>query len=184
MQVVMGVCEDIHVLDHGETIAHGTPEEVRQHPKVLAAYLGEEIDGKESKEEPAGTGMRVAHPTRAVEKLPEKTPLLSLKDVRVAYGGIKALKGIDLEVFPGEIVAMIGANGAGKTTTLKSIMGLAAAVGRDDLVCRHLDGGEIDRGSRGARGSRSRRKAARFFRTSPSEKTSSSAPMRTSTKSR
>ena len=42
MQVVMGVCEDIHVLDHGETIAHGNPEEVRAHPKVLAAYLGEE----------------------------------------------------------------------------------------------------------------------------------------------
>jgi len=46
MQVVMGVCEDIHVLDHGETIAHGTPEEVRTHPKVLAAYLGEE-EGEE-----------------------------------------------------------------------------------------------------------------------------------------
>jgi len=42
MQVVMGVCEDIHVLDHGETIAHGTPDEVKKHPKVLAAYLGEE----------------------------------------------------------------------------------------------------------------------------------------------
>jgi branched-chain amino acid transport system ATP-binding protein len=42
MQVVMGVCEEIHVLDHGETIAHGTPEEIRSHPKVLAAYLGEE----------------------------------------------------------------------------------------------------------------------------------------------
>ena len=42
MQVVMGVCEEIHVLDHGETIAHGKPEEVRRHPKVLAAYLGEE----------------------------------------------------------------------------------------------------------------------------------------------
>ncbi len=42
MQVVMGVCEDIHVLDHGETIAHGAPEEIRKHPKVLAAYLGEE----------------------------------------------------------------------------------------------------------------------------------------------
>jgi len=42
MQVVMGVCEEIHVLDHGETIAHGTPEEIRHHPKVLAAYLGEE----------------------------------------------------------------------------------------------------------------------------------------------
>ncbi|MBK9261519.1 MAG: ABC transporter ATP-binding protein [Polyangiaceae bacterium] len=44
MQVVMGVCEEIHVLDHGETIAHGTPEEVRKNPKVLAAYLGEVVD--------------------------------------------------------------------------------------------------------------------------------------------
>lgn len=44
MQVVMGVCEEIHVLDHGETIAHGTPDEVRTHPQVLAAYLGEEGD--------------------------------------------------------------------------------------------------------------------------------------------
>ena len=46
MQVVMGVCEEIHVLDHGETIAHGTPQEIRKNPKVLAAYLGEE-DEKE-----------------------------------------------------------------------------------------------------------------------------------------
>jgi branched-chain amino acid transport system ATP-binding protein len=44
MQVVMGVCEDLHVLDHGETIAHGPPELVRKHPKVLAAYLGEDAD--------------------------------------------------------------------------------------------------------------------------------------------
>jgi len=44
MQVVMGVCEDIHVLDHGETIAHGTPDVIKRHPKVLAAYLGEDED--------------------------------------------------------------------------------------------------------------------------------------------
>jgi branched-chain amino acid transport system ATP-binding protein len=42
MQVVMGVCEHIHVLDHGETIAEGGPAEIKTHPKVLAAYLGEE----------------------------------------------------------------------------------------------------------------------------------------------
>jgi len=44
MQVVMGVCESIHVLDHGETIASGTPAYVRAHPKVLAAYLGEDTE--------------------------------------------------------------------------------------------------------------------------------------------
>lgn len=43
MQVVMGVCEELHVLDHGETIAHGTPDEIKTSPAVLAAYLGEEV---------------------------------------------------------------------------------------------------------------------------------------------
>ncbi|AKT36016.1 ABC transporter ATP-binding protein [Chondromyces crocatus] len=43
MQVVMSVCEHLHVLDHGETLAHGPPEVVRKHPRVLAAYLGEDV---------------------------------------------------------------------------------------------------------------------------------------------
>jgi branched-chain amino acid transport system ATP-binding protein len=52
------------------------------------------------------------------------TPLLELKDLKVAYGGIQAVKGIDLHVDQGELVCLIGANGAGKTTTLKGITGL------------------------------------------------------------
>ncbi len=65
--------------------------------------------------------MRVDHPTRAKLVLPEGKPLLEVKGLEVSYGGIRALKGIDLHVMPKEIVAMIGSNGAGKTTTLKSI---------------------------------------------------------------
>ena len=52
------------------------------------------------------------------------TPLLELKRLEVAYGGIQAVKGIDLSVGQGELVCLIGANGAGKTTTLKGITGL------------------------------------------------------------
>ena len=54
----------------------------------------------------------------------EMPPLLELKRLEVAYGGIHAVKGIDLEVGEGELVCLIGANGAGKTTTLKGICGL------------------------------------------------------------
>ena len=52
------------------------------------------------------------------------TALLDVKALKVAYGGINAVKGIDLTVGEGEMVALIGANGSGKTTTLKAICGL------------------------------------------------------------
>jgi len=50
--------------------------------------------------------------------------LLEVKGLRVAYGGIQAVKGIDLTVAQGELVTLIGANGAGKSTTLKALAGL------------------------------------------------------------
>lgn len=55
--------------------------------------------------------------------------MLSISSLNVHYGGIHALKGINLEVPQNKIVTLIGANGAGKSSTLKSIMGLAKASG-------------------------------------------------------
>ena len=55
--------------------------------------------------------------------------MFAVKDLQVNFGGIQALKGISLEVNPGEIVTLIGANGAGKTTTLRTVSGLERPVG-------------------------------------------------------
>jgi branched-chain amino acid transport system ATP-binding protein len=52
--------------------------------------------------------------------------LLKVKGLKVAYGGIQAVKGVDFEVREGELVSLIGSNGAGKTTTMKAITGTLA----------------------------------------------------------
>jgi branched-chain amino acid transport system ATP-binding protein len=67
------------------------------------------------------------------------TTLLELKRLQVAYGGIQAVKGIDLVVTQHELVCLIGANGAGKTTTLKGITGLQPIKGGSI----HYDGSDI-----------------------------------------
>jgi branched-chain amino acid transport system ATP-binding protein len=54
-------------------------------------------------------------------------PVLSVKDLHVHYGAIEALRGVSLDVPPGEVVALIGANGAGKTTTLRAISRMVRA---------------------------------------------------------
>ena len=58
-------------------------------------------------------------------------PLLKVTGLKVAYGGIQAVKGVSFAVQPGELVSLIGANGAGKTTTLKAITGLQPVAAGD-----------------------------------------------------
>jgi branched-chain amino acid transport system ATP-binding protein len=55
-------------------------------------------------------------------------PLLELRGLEVAYGGIRAVRGVDMVVAPGEMVALIGANGAGKSSTLRAISGVQRVV--------------------------------------------------------
>ena len=61
------------------------------------------------------------------------TPLLELKNLKIAYGGINAVKGISLTVNDGELTTLIGANGAGKTSTLKAIAGMVKSASGDVL---------------------------------------------------
>ena len=66
--------------------------------------------------------------------------LLEIRGLEVSYGGIRAVKGIDLEIAKGELVCLIGANGAGKSSTLRAIAGLVPAAGSIRLGDRDLAG--------------------------------------------
>src|SRR6201985_2577630 len=70
---------------------------------------------------------------------PSAAPLLAIRALRAAYGKIEALKGVDLTINPGEIVALIGANGAGKSTLMMTVFGKPRA----RAVCTESDGRDI-----------------------------------------
>ena len=67
--------------------------------------------------------------------------LLKVSGLKVAYGGIQAVKGVSFEVREGELVSLIGANGAGKTTTLKAVTGIQpAGAGEIEYLGRPIKG--------------------------------------------
>jgi branched-chain amino acid transport system ATP-binding protein len=75
-----------------------------------------------------------------IEKMADNI-LLQVEGLKVAYGGIQAVKGVDFDVREGELVSLIGANGAGKTTTLKAVTGLQpVAVGDIKFLGRSIKG--------------------------------------------
>lgn len=66
--------------------------------------------------------------------------LLNVVDLKVNYGPVQAIKGIDFHVNEGELVALIGSNGAGKTTTLMALSGVIPSVGTIDFLGQNING--------------------------------------------
>jgi len=90
--------------------------------------------------------------------LTQGEPLLAVRDLVVRYGQVEALHGLSLEVFPGEIVAVIGSNGAGKSTTLRAISGMIRPAGGRVLFAGRDITGLPSRCRPGARRPRSARR--------------------------
>ena len=133
MSLVMRVCDYVYVLDFGKLLARGQPSEIRNDPKVIAAYLGEE-----SKQL---TGQ--VEPNSHVAKAPQP-PLLTVEGLAAGYGGLEVIRDIDLSVEPGEIVACVGPNGAGKTTTLRAISGMIHHRGRVTFRGRNISASSVE----------------------------------------
>jgi len=112
MSLVMRVCDYVYVLDFGKVLAKGRPAAIRDDPKVVAAYLGDETN------QPAKEAADSSSVKRA------DAPLLEVNQLAAGYGGLEVIRDVNLMVRPGEVVACIGANGAGKTTTLRAISGM------------------------------------------------------------
>jgi branched-chain amino acid transport system ATP-binding protein len=146
MGLVLSTCDRICVLDFGRKIAEGAPDSVKSDPAVVTAYLGTAAHDAESRH---GDPVAVAQPAvaRAQHAVTVERPKsaaeasmgtasdnahgsgLQLKGLVAGYDGIPIVRGIDLDVKPGEVVALFGPNGAGKSTTLLTISGMLKPLG-------------------------------------------------------
>jgi ABC-type branched-subunit amino acid transport system ATPase component/ABC-type branched-subunit amino acid transport system permease subunit len=106
---VLALSDRITVLHQGRVIAEGEPAEIQHNAEVQTAYLGH---------------LALASRTAATVARRVGEPLLRVREVNTFYGKSHVLHDVSLDVFEGELVALLGRNGAGKTTTLGTITGV------------------------------------------------------------
>lgn len=126
--VIRELVDRVLVLDWGRPIASGTPEAIAADQRVRAVYLGAP---EATPSAPAQTPADMPEPRALVlvdahhRTAPRRhAAALRIRGLSAGYGSILALRDIDLDVEPGQVVAVLGANGAGKTTLTRTVSGL------------------------------------------------------------
>ena len=106
MRIVKGVSDRVIACDYGRKIAEGTYDEVANDEQVVEAYLG-----------------RRHEELRMSVDVTDRTPVLELRNVSTHYGLVAVLREVDMQIYEGEMVCLLGGNASGKSTTLKTILG-------------------------------------------------------------
>ena len=115
------------------------PEGAAYRIGIDASRLGRRLTRKRSATRAAKARAAVARPAPTGERRRVTPRTLEVRDLRVVFGGVVALSGVDLDVGPGEVVGLIGPNGAGKTTFIDAVTGFVPYTGNVRLGGKPMD---------------------------------------------
>jgi branched-chain amino acid transport system ATP-binding protein len=132
VNVALTVAERAYFMERGTIMFDGPTKELLERPDLLrSVFLSAAAPGVHDDE--SGTDIDTSRPTvdRTADRTADRAvePILSVRNLSVSFGGIRAVDGTSFDVWPGEIVGVIGPNGAGKTTVFDLVSGFTPVAG-------------------------------------------------------